>query len=216
MTQNGHVGSITQLCRAVSSQLRHVLTIGNKPIKQQYLLHTSSNYGELRPTSSWDRSVSLGHPSKFQQLSLLGIVATRHSNSGRQPNFAALDRGRHLYSAGWPSRWASAHILVMVALCNRADHYFVFLFCYSVLLLLVNACFCCVRLNLFNTMTRGWLGRTSLQWPIFLLNGTFNVGKLNNGDTSTHSVSLLSWFWLRHFFPWCIEDWIWTFYGRPV
>jgi len=35
-----------------------------------------------------------------------------HSSSGRQPNFAALNRGRHLYSAGWPSRWALAHILV--------------------------------------------------------------------------------------------------------
>jgi len=28
------------------------------------------------------------------------------------PNFAALNRGRHLYSAGRPSRWALAHILV--------------------------------------------------------------------------------------------------------
>ena len=35
-----------------------------------------------------------------------------HSSSGRQPNFAALNRGRHLYSAGRPSRWALAHILV--------------------------------------------------------------------------------------------------------
>jgi len=32
------------------------------------------------------------------------------SSSGRQPNFAALNRGRHLYSAGRPSRWALAHI----------------------------------------------------------------------------------------------------------
>jgi len=30
------------------------------------------------------------------------------SSSGRQPNFAALNRGRHLYSAGRPSRWALA------------------------------------------------------------------------------------------------------------
>ena len=37
------------------------------------------------------------------------------SSSGRQPNFAALNRGRHLYSAGWPSRWALAHILVLSA-----------------------------------------------------------------------------------------------------
>jgi len=27
-----------------------------------------------------------------------------------QPNFAALNRGRHVYSAGRPSRWALAHI----------------------------------------------------------------------------------------------------------
>jgi len=32
-------------------------------------------------------------------------------------------RGRHLYSAGRPSRWASAHILVMASLCNRIGHY---------------------------------------------------------------------------------------------
>jgi len=34
------------------------------------------------------------------------------SSSGRQPNFAALNRGRHLCSAGRPSCRALAHILV--------------------------------------------------------------------------------------------------------
>ena len=34
------------------------------------------------------------------------------------PRFAALSTGRHLYSAGRPSRWASAHILVCV--CSLA------------------------------------------------------------------------------------------------
>jgi len=37
-------------------------------------------------------------------------------------------RRRHRYSAGRPSRWALAHILVMVALWNRADHYIFILF----------------------------------------------------------------------------------------
>ena len=36
------------------------------------------------------------------------------SSSGRQPNFAALNRGRHLCSAGRPSGWALAHILVFI------------------------------------------------------------------------------------------------------
>ena len=53
---------------------------------------------------------NLGHPSKFQRVSRLGSVTARHSSSGRQPNFAALNRGRHLYSAGRPSGWALAHI----------------------------------------------------------------------------------------------------------
>jgi len=69
-----------------------------------------SQYGELPPTSGWDRFGSLGHPCKFQRVSHLGSVTTWHSSSGRQPNFTALNRGRHLYLAGWPSRWALAHI----------------------------------------------------------------------------------------------------------
>jgi len=42
----------------------------------------------------------------------LASVTVRQSSSGRQPNFAVLNRGRHLYLAGRPSRWALAHILV--------------------------------------------------------------------------------------------------------
>jgi len=51
--------------------------------------------------------------SKFQSVLRLGSVTARHSSSGRQPNFAALNRGRHLYSAGRPSRWALAYMLVL-------------------------------------------------------------------------------------------------------
>jgi len=58
-----HLGAIVQLCRAMSSQLRRVSTIGKKLVKQQYLPQMSSQYGELRLTSGWDRSGSLGHPS---------------------------------------------------------------------------------------------------------------------------------------------------------
>ena len=44
----------------------------------------------------------MGHPCKFQRLSRLGSLAARQSSSERQPNFAALNRGRHLCSAGRP------------------------------------------------------------------------------------------------------------------
>jgi len=63
--KNWHLGIIARLCRAISSQLRHVSTIGKKLVKQQYVLHMSPQYGELRPTSDWDWFGSLRHPCKF-------------------------------------------------------------------------------------------------------------------------------------------------------
>jgi len=67
------------------------------------------------------------------------LAALRHSSSGRQPNFGVVQgmelrnfhRSHHLYSHGRPSRWALAHILVMVTLCNRVDHYIFALWCLS-------------------------------------------------------------------------------------
>ena len=56
-------------------------------------------------------------------FSYIGSVTARHSSSGRQPNFAEWYKEwilrnfrtrRHLYSAGQPSRLASAHILVLI------------------------------------------------------------------------------------------------------
>jgi len=44
------------------------------------------------------------------KFSYIGTVTAWHSSSGHQPNFAALNRGRHLCSTGRPSGWALAHI----------------------------------------------------------------------------------------------------------
>ena len=104
------LGTIAQLCRAISSHLRHVSTIGKKLFKQPHLLNMYPQYGELRPTSGWDHFVSLEHACKFQRVLRLGSVTAQHSSSGRQPNFAALNRRCRLYSAGQPSRWELAHI----------------------------------------------------------------------------------------------------------
>jgi len=62
--------------------------IGKKLVKQQYLVHMSSQYGERLFSNSWDRFGSLGHPSKFQRVSSLGFVTAPTSLDGRQPNFA--------------------------------------------------------------------------------------------------------------------------------
>jgi len=75
------------------------------------------NFG---PLAAEIGSVVWGTPMhKCQRVSRLGSVTARHYSSGCQPNFAALNRGRHLYSAGRPSRWALAHILVVTCFTKK-------------------------------------------------------------------------------------------------
>jgi len=178
-----HLGTIALLCRAISSQLRHISTIGKQLVKQQYLPHMSLQYGELWPTSAWDLLASLGHPSKFQQVSRLGSVTAQHSSSGRQPNFAALNRGRQLYSAGRPLRWALAHILVpSKIICCKLSLKFCSLlvinYTYNTVwstehkydtnqkILGINSSFCVsdALLVIQPTVPQHW-GETSEQWP---------------------------------------------------
>jgi len=47
--KNRYQCTIVQLCQAISSQVRHVSTIGKKNL--QYVLQMSAQYGELRPIS---------------------------------------------------------------------------------------------------------------------------------------------------------------------
>jgi len=61
-------------------------------------------------------------PSKFQRVSRLGSITAWHSSSGRQPKFAALNKERHLHSAGRPSRWALVHILVLYNICSSCSN----------------------------------------------------------------------------------------------
>jgi len=49
----------------------------------------------------------------------------------------------------------------------------------------VYACYCCVRFSILSTMPRGWLGRTSLKWPILC-----RVGR----TTLTQSAGDICWF----------------------
>ena len=81
------------------------------------------NFG---PLYGWDPFGSLGTPTNFNGFCVWQRYCTA-SSSGRQPNFAALNRGRHLCSAGQPSGWAFAHILVIHILYNRT--WFISQFC---------------------------------------------------------------------------------------
>jgi len=70
----GHLGTIAQLCQAISSQLRHVSTIGEKRVKQQYLLHMSHNMVNFGPlTAEIDWRV-WGTPSYFNGYRVLAAL----------------------------------------------------------------------------------------------------------------------------------------------
>ena len=68
--------------------------------------HNLVNFGLLAAEIGWPVWVPLQISTGFASWQRFCMA----SSSGRQPNFAALNRGRHLYSAGRPSRWALAHI----------------------------------------------------------------------------------------------------------
>ena len=107
--QNRHLGTIAQISRAISSQLSHVSTIGKNLLNRNTSstrLHNMVNFGLLAAEIYWRVWGTLQISTGF---AFWRSYCTA-SSSGRQPNFAALDRGRHLCSAGWPSRWALAHI----------------------------------------------------------------------------------------------------------
>ena len=71
-------------------------------------------YGELRPLAAEIVSLVWGTPANFNRFCIL--AALLHGTQWAS-NFAALNRGRHLRSAGRPSGWALAHILVVFVLC---------------------------------------------------------------------------------------------------
>jgi len=114
--KNWPSGHHRTICRAISPQLRHVSTIGKKNLLNSNISptcpHNMMNFGllmaEIRREFGAPQQISSG----FRVLAVL----LHGTSSRRQPNFAALNRGRHLYSAGRPSRLALVHILVFV--CN--------------------------------------------------------------------------------------------------
>jgi len=119
--KNRHFGTIAQVCRAISSELRHVSTIGKKLLNSNTSCTCPDNmvnFGLLTAENCWR---VWGTPTNFNGFRVLAALLYGTS-SGRQPNFAALNRGRHLCSAGRPSRWALAHILVLFVFCLLVTH----------------------------------------------------------------------------------------------
>jgi len=62
-------------------QLKHVSAIGNKLVTGQYLLHTSSQYGELWPLTPEVRWWLWGIPTNFNGFRVLASLLHRHRST---------------------------------------------------------------------------------------------------------------------------------------
>jgi len=102
--------TIAQRCRVISSQLTHVSTTGKKWLNSNIFStypHNMTNFGPLTAYICW----------RVRGTQQISTVFTTTFN-----------RGRHVHSAGRPSRWASSHIPVLcyvmlcyVMACVRSD-----------------------------------------------------------------------------------------------
>ena len=86
--------TITQLClaRPISSQLRHVSTIGKRLLNSNISSTCPLKMVNVSPLTAEIGSVSSelrGTPSKLKQVSRLGVVTAPTSLNGGQPNWAS-------------------------------------------------------------------------------------------------------------------------------
>ena len=66
-----HLGTIAQVYLAISSQRRHVSTIGKKLVKQQYLPHMSIQHGDCGLLAAETGSLVRGTPANFDGFRVL-------------------------------------------------------------------------------------------------------------------------------------------------
>ena len=108
--KNHHLGTIAQLCRTISSKLRHASTIGKKTLLKTNVSptcpHNMVNFGPLAAEICWR---VWDTPANFNGFCVLAALLHGTPAAGVSET-AALNRRRHLYLAGRPSRCALAHI----------------------------------------------------------------------------------------------------------
>jgi len=122
VAKNRHLGTTAQLRRAISSQLMNVSTIGKNLLSSNISFTCPYNMVNFGPLVAEILLLVWGTPANFNGFRVLAALYCTASSCGRQPNFAALNRGCYLCSAGRPSRWALAHISSFVFMSSFYRH----------------------------------------------------------------------------------------------
>jgi len=109
LAKNRHLGTIAQLCRAISSQLRHVPIIGKNLLSSNISSRCPHNMVNFGLQAAEIISLVWGTPANFNGFRVLAALLHGTLVVGVSQT-ATFNRGRHLYSAGRPSGWALVHI----------------------------------------------------------------------------------------------------------
>jgi len=99
VAKNRHLGTIPQLCRAISSQLRYVSTIGKNLLSSNISSTCPHNMANFGPLAAEIVSLVWGTPGNFNGFRVLAAFLHGTLVVGVSQT-AAFNRGRHLYSAG--------------------------------------------------------------------------------------------------------------------
>ena len=120
VAKNRHLGTVAQLRPAISSQPRHLSTIGKNILSSNISSRCPHNIVNFGLLAAEIVSLVWGTPANFNGF--LALAALLHGTLvvGISQT-AAFNRGRHLYSAGRPSGWALAHISSSESIISRSD-----------------------------------------------------------------------------------------------
>jgi len=110
VAKNRHLGTIAQLCRAISSHIRHESTIVKNLLSNNISSTCPHNMVNFESLAAEIVSLVWGTPGNFNGFCVLAVLLQGTLVVGVSQTFPAWNRGRHLYSTGRPSRWALAHI----------------------------------------------------------------------------------------------------------
>ena len=107
--QKSPSGHHRTICRAISSQLRHISTIEKNLLSSNISSRCPYNMVNFGLLAAEIVSLVWGTPANFNWFRVLAALLHGTLVVGVSQT-AAFNRRRHLYSAGRPSGWALAHI----------------------------------------------------------------------------------------------------------
>ena len=120
--QNCHLCTIPQLCRAISSQLRHILTIGKKNLLSSSTSctrpHNMVNFGRLAAEIV---SLVWGTPGNFTGFRVLAALLHGTLVVGRQPNCGVEQRAPPVFGRATITLGIGPHSSYFLIIRNGYD-----------------------------------------------------------------------------------------------